>query len=49
MERPSAWDIAHSLAMAIACLLSYTVMTKLLNAAIEGHDDLLGGMWAAVD
>jgi uncharacterized membrane protein YccC len=48
VERPSAWDIVHSIAMAIACLVSYTVMTKLLNVAIEGHDDLLGGMWAAV-
>ena len=48
LKKPSAWDIVHSLAMALACVISYTVMTKLLNVAIEGHDDLLGGMWAAV-
>ena len=34
--------------MALACLISYTVMTQVLNVAIEGHGDLLGGMWAAV-
>jgi uncharacterized membrane protein YccC len=34
--------------MALACLISYTVMTKLLNVAVEGHSDLIGGMWAAV-
>jgi uncharacterized membrane protein YccC len=48
IKKPSAWDIVHSVAMALACLLSYAVMTRLLNVAIEGHEDLLGGMWAAV-
>jgi uncharacterized membrane protein YccC len=48
LEKPSRWDIAHSVAMAIACLVSYTAMTKLLNVAVEGHGDLVGGMWAAV-
>jgi uncharacterized membrane protein YccC len=47
-KKLSAWDIVHSIVMALACLISYTLMTKLLNVAIEGHDDLLGGMWAAV-
>jgi uncharacterized membrane protein YccC len=48
LKKPSAWDVVHSLAMALACLISYTLMAKLLNVAIEGHGDLLGGMWAAV-
>lgn len=48
LKKPSAWDVAHSVAMALACLVSYTVMTRLLNVAVEAHDDLLGGMWAAV-
>jgi uncharacterized membrane protein YccC len=33
--------------MALACLISYTSMTK-LNVAVEGQHDLVGGMWAAV-
>ena len=48
LRTPSAWDIVYSVAMALSCLISYTVMTKLLNVAVEGHSDLLGGMWAAV-
>ena len=48
LKKPSAWDIVYSITMALACLLSYAVMTELLNAAVEGHDDLIGGMWAAV-
>jgi uncharacterized membrane protein YccC len=48
LEKPSAWDLVHSVAMAIACLVSYTVMTTLLNVAVEGHSDLVGGLWAAI-
>jgi uncharacterized membrane protein YccC len=48
LKRPSAWDIVYSLAIALACIISYTVMTEILNAAVEGHADLVGGMWAAV-
>jgi uncharacterized membrane protein YccC len=40
--------MVHSVAMAIACLVSYTVMTRLLNVVVEGHSDLVGGMWAAI-
>jgi uncharacterized membrane protein YccC len=48
LKKPSAWDVGYSVAMALACLISYTVMTKLLNVAVEGHNDLVGAMWAAV-
>jgi len=48
LKKPSAWDIVYSIAMALACITSYTVMTEILNAAVEGHADLVGGMWAAV-
>jgi uncharacterized membrane protein YccC len=48
LKKPSAWDIVYSIAMALACIISYTVMTEILNAAVEGHADLVGGMWAAV-
>jgi uncharacterized membrane protein YccC len=48
LKRPSAWEFVYSIAMALACLISYAVMTELLNVAVEGHADLVGGMWAAV-
>jgi len=48
LKKPSAWDIVYSIAMALACLISYAVMTELLNVAVEGRADLVGGMWAAV-
>jgi uncharacterized membrane protein YccC len=47
-QKPSAWDVAYSASLALACLVSYATMTKLLNAVVEGHSDLIGGMWAAV-
>jgi uncharacterized membrane protein YccC len=48
VRKPSAWEIVYSVAMALACLVSYAVMTELLNVALEGREDLVGGMWAAV-
>jgi len=48
LKKPSAWDIVYSIAMALACIISYAVMTGILNAAVEGRPDLVGGMWAAV-
>jgi hypothetical protein len=47
LKMPSAWDIAYSVAMPLACLISYASMTR-LNVAVEGQRDLVGGMWAAV-
>jgi uncharacterized membrane protein YccC len=46
-KKPSASDIVYSVAMAFACVFSYAVM-KLLNVAVEGHSDPIGGLWAAV-
>jgi uncharacterized membrane protein YccC len=48
LKKPSTWEIVYSIAMALACLISYAVMTKFLNVAVEGHADPVGGMWAAV-
>src|ERR1700729_3255232 len=48
LKKPSAWDVAYSVSMALACLVSYALMTKLLNAVVEGHSDLVSGIWAAV-
>src|ERR1700722_20826665 len=47
-KKPSAWDIVYSIAMALACIISYAVMTEILDVCVEGHADLIGGMWAAV-
>jgi uncharacterized membrane protein YccC len=48
IRKPSAWDIVYSIAMALACLVSYAVMAGLLNVAVLGRADPIGGMWAAV-
>ena len=48
LKKPSAWDLVYSIAMALACLVSYALMTGVLNAAVEGRADVIGGMWAAV-
>jgi uncharacterized membrane protein YccC len=48
LKKPSTWDIVYSISMALACIISYAVMTEILNVAVEGHADLVGGMWAAV-
>jgi uncharacterized membrane protein YccC len=48
LKKPSAWDLVYSVAMALACLISYMATTKLANPAVEGHSDLVGGIWAAV-
>ena len=44
----SASTILHAIAMAVACVLSYWIMTRLLNPFVARDDDLLGGMWAAI-
>jgi hypothetical protein len=44
----SAYNIVYSIAMGLACLISFWIMTDLLNTAVARDDDLLGGMWAAV-
>jgi hypothetical protein len=46
--RLSSWDVVYALNMAIACALSYWVMTRALISIINRDSDLLGGMWEAV-
>ena len=48
LKKLPAWEIAYAIAMALACLFSYVVMTGLQNLVLERHDDVIGGMWAAV-
>jgi uncharacterized membrane protein YccC len=42
----SAWDVAYALDMAIACLVSYWIMTHTVSRFVDGPADFLGGMWA---
>jgi uncharacterized membrane protein YccC len=47
-HRLTAWSLIYSITMALACLVSFWIMTHLLNPVVAKDDDLLGGMWAAV-
>jgi uncharacterized membrane protein YccC len=44
----TARDVVYSITLAVACLISYWIMTSVLNTIVAKDDDLLGGMWAAV-
>jgi uncharacterized membrane protein YccC len=47
-ETSSAWDFFYALDMALACLLSYSIITYVLSPLVDRPDALLGGMWATV-
>jgi uncharacterized membrane protein YccC len=42
----SSWDVVYALNMAIACLISYWIMTHILSRFVDRPSDFLGGMWA---
>src|ERR1700723_2779711 len=42
----TAWDVVYALNMAIACLVSYWIITLILSRSVDRPFDLLGGMWA---
>jgi uncharacterized membrane protein YccC len=44
----TAWDVVYSLNMAIACLITYWIITYLLSGLVDQASDFLGGMWAVV-
>jgi uncharacterized membrane protein YgaE (UPF0421/DUF939 family) len=44
--RLSSWDVAYALNMAIACFVSYWIMTVVLSQVVDTPSDFLGGMWA---
>ncbi len=48
LETLSLWDIAYSVNMGIACLISYWLITYILSGTVGKDDTYLGGMWAAV-
>src|SRR6266851_9739397 len=45
--RLSLWDVVYALNMAIACLITYWIMTHTLSR-VDESSDFLGGMWAVV-
>src|SRR3981081_848508 len=44
--RLSLWDVVYALNMAIACLITYWIMTHTLSRFVDEPSDFLGGMWA---
>ncbi len=42
----SWWDVAYALNMAIACLITYWIMTHIPSRFVDEPSDFLGGMWA---
>src|SRR5712672_4112300 len=44
--RLSLWDVVYALNMAIACLITYWIMTHILSRFVDTASDFLGGMWA---
>src|SRR5262249_39900571 len=47
-EKSSSWDFFYALDMAIACLISYSIITVVLSPIVATPDAFLGGMWATV-
>src|SRR5580698_1432137 len=48
MKNLTLWDLAYVIDMAIACGISYAIITRVLARLVDRPDDLLGGMWAVV-
>src|ERR1700737_2005482 len=46
--RRSSWEVVYALNMAIACLITYWIMTHILSRFVDESSDFLGGMWAVV-
>jgi len=44
----SSWDVVYALNMAIACLITYWLITHTLSRFVDESSDFLGGMWAVV-
>jgi uncharacterized membrane protein YccC len=47
-QKLSLGDVIYALAMAIACAISYWIMTYGLAPFVDRDSDFLGGMWAVV-
>jgi hypothetical protein len=46
--RLSSWDVVYAVNTAIACLITYSIITYALSQFVDRPSDLLGGMWAVV-
>ena len=42
------WEVLYAAVMAVACAISYAVITQLLGHFVDEHNRMLGGMWAVV-
>jgi uncharacterized membrane protein YccC len=47
-EKVTVWDVVYSLNIAVACLITYWIITSLLGGFVDQASDFLGGMWAVV-
>ncbi|MBV9118424.1 MAG: FUSC family protein [Acetobacteraceae bacterium] len=47
-NRLVSWDAVYSLNIAVACLITYVLVTHLLSGFTDRDSDYLGGMWAVV-
>ena len=48
MKKLTPWHAAYAVNMAIACGISYAIITQILVPFVDRSDVLLGGMWAVV-
>ena len=48
MKKLTPWHAAYAVDMAIACGISYAIITQVLVPFVDRSDVLLGGMWAVV-
>ena len=48
IRKLTTWEAFYALDMAIACALSYAIITQLLVRFVDQPTKLLGGMWAVV-
>jgi hypothetical protein len=48
MKKLTLWDVIYAVDMAVACVISYVLVTELLGGFVDQANTLLGGMWAAV-
>jgi hypothetical protein len=48
MKRLTTWEIFHSVDMAIACAISYTITTELLVRFVDEPTKLLGALFAVI-
>jgi len=47
-DKVTAWDLVYSLNVAVACLITYWIITYLLSGFVDQPSNFLRGMWAVV-